>query len=595
MANKRSLWSEIQMKNAIKAVLEENVSQKTAAKQFNVPRQTLRRYLEKTRSGQPFHLKEKLGRKTVLTVQQEKELVNVLLDMEQKLFGVSIKDVKKHVFYYCSKNGIENPFNQNKRQAGKDWLKDFLKRNPELSIRKPEAVSIQRAIGFNKHKVKIFFDNLKKLLFSEKGTMLIPPENIYNVDESGFTTVHKPGKVLAKKGKKSVGAMTSGEKGKNVTVVCCVSAVGHYIPPLFIFPRVRLRPEFLDRGPVGAIGAATPSGWINEEVFEKWFDHFLKIVVPGGRSDPVLLILDGHTSHTRNLGVIEKAKKNNVILLSLPSHCTHKLQPLDVAVFKSINIFYDQAAETWMTQHPGRTVTEKDIPELFKSAYEKGATIKNAASGFAKCGIFPFNPEVFTDEDFVAAENMSRKNESESARELQDHHLEEDTEKENNYVSQPQDRNFEDLEKTPEKEIATTSTVIDDSVSFTELMPVPVERRTAEQRKRKVAHSEVLTSTPYKEELKQALEKKQKPRIPRRKELAENSKQADPQKHILRSRQVLSTQNDKSDDAACIFCEEMYSITGGTWIRCMTCQQWAHTDCAGVDLKTKIYVCDLCQ
>jgi hypothetical protein len=39
-----------------------------------------------------------------------------------------------------------------------------------------------------------------------------------------------------------------------------------------------MRPDLLDKGPSGAVGGASPSGWINEELFEKWFDHFLKTV-----------------------------------------------------------------------------------------------------------------------------------------------------------------------------------------------------------------------------------------------------------------------------------------------------------------------------
>ncbi|XP_018577885.1 jerky protein-like [Anoplophora glabripennis] len=224
------------------------------------------------------------------------------------------------------------------------------------------------------------------------------PENMFNVDDSGYTTVHKPGKVIAKKGKKYVGSLTSAEKGKTITVVCCVSAVGQYIPPMFVSPRVRMRPDLLDKGPAEAIGVANPSVWINEELFGVWFDHFLKLVRPASRPEPVLINLDGHTSHTKNLTLIEKARENNVVLLSLPSHCTHRLQPLDVAVFKSINTFYDQAVATWLAQHPGKIVTEKEIPELFMIGYGKGGTIKNAVSGFKKCGIFPFDLEVFTEE-----------------------------------------------------------------------------------------------------------------------------------------------------------------------------------------------------
>ncbi|KAK2151429.1 hypothetical protein LSH36_363g01008 [Paralvinella palmiformis] len=56
--------------------------------------------------------------------------------------------------------------------------------------------------------------------------------NIFNVDESGFTIFHKPGKVLAKNGMKDNGTITSAEKGQTVTVVTRVSATGVYIPPM---------------------------------------------------------------------------------------------------------------------------------------------------------------------------------------------------------------------------------------------------------------------------------------------------------------------------------------------------------------------------
>lgn len=126
-------------------------------------------------------------------------------------------------------------------------------------------------------------------------------ENIFNVDETGISVNQKPKRILAKKGKKSVGIVTSVEKGKTITAVCCVSAAGAYCPPFLIFPRKRFKAELLDGGPAGAIGVANESGWINEEVFLQWFEHFLKVFQPQHRSCPSLLIMDGHASHTNSL------------------------------------------------------------------------------------------------------------------------------------------------------------------------------------------------------------------------------------------------------------------------------------------------------
>ena len=49
---------------------------------------------------------------------------------------------------------------------------------------------------------------------------------------------------------------------------------------------------------------------------------------------PVLLLKDGHASHT-TIEVIELARANNVYILCLSAHTIHVLQPLDVGIFKS--------------------------------------------------------------------------------------------------------------------------------------------------------------------------------------------------------------------------------------------------------------------
>jgi len=85
------------------------------------------------------------------------------------------------------------------------------------------------------------------------------------VDFHGFIN---PRKLLQKKEKKNVVALTSGEKGKTVTVVCCISATGTYVPPMFVFSRVRMKQSLMDHSPAGAVGTSTKSGWINDESFD---------------------------------------------------------------------------------------------------------------------------------------------------------------------------------------------------------------------------------------------------------------------------------------------------------------------------------------
>lgn len=52
-------------------------------------------------------------------------------------------------------------------------------------------------------------------------------------------------------------------------------------------------------------------------------------------------------------------------------------------------------------------ITPYDLAELFNRAYSIVATIQKGISGFATTDIFPLNPNIFTDEDYLAAFTMN--------------------------------------------------------------------------------------------------------------------------------------------------------------------------------------------
>ena len=92
--------------------------------------------------------------------------------------------------------------------AGVDWLRGFRKRNPSISLRIPEATSAARASAFNKPQVQKYFRCLTATIDEFK----FEPQQIWNVDESGFTTVpSQHPKIFATKGRKQVGILTSAE------------------------------------------------------------------------------------------------------------------------------------------------------------------------------------------------------------------------------------------------------------------------------------------------------------------------------------------------------------------------------------------------
>lgn len=136
-------------------------------------------------------------------------------------------------------------------------LKGFLLRHPELTVRTPEPTSAVRAMGFNQPVVNLFYELLKKCL----DTHNFKPQQIFNVDESGLSNVAKRrAKIIAQKGRRQVGKLSSAEIGQNVTVTICFSAAGFYVPPLLIFPRARINPDFQEGTPSGSLVVCHPSG-----------------------------------------------------------------------------------------------------------------------------------------------------------------------------------------------------------------------------------------------------------------------------------------------------------------------------------------------
>lgn len=180
-------------------------------------------------------------------------------------YGLTTTGVRKLAFEYGTRLEVEMPSNWSEYSlAGKDWLHGFMKRHTNLSLRKPQATSLARATSFNRHNVKMFFDNLQAVF----DRVSIEPHRIWNMDETGITTVHKPPRVVGQRGTKQIGQMVSAERGTLVTLALAVSAGGTAMPPFYVFPFAKFKSHFLGGGDdYGAAGAANPSGWMKTEQF----------------------------------------------------------------------------------------------------------------------------------------------------------------------------------------------------------------------------------------------------------------------------------------------------------------------------------------
>lgn len=455
-------------------------------------------------------------------------------------------------FEIAETNKLKTRFNRDTKSAGKEWFTGFMKRHPELSLRQPELTSQARACGFNKVVVHKFFDVLETIVDKHK----ITAERIFNMDETSQTVVQRPEKIIAKKGKHQVGAITSCERGQNVTGVYAVSASGLYVPPMLIYPRKRMKESLSFGAPPGTIFCCQDKGWMNAEVFRHWIEHFVAVVKPSTQ-EKVLLILDGHSSHTQSLAAIEVARRHGIIMLSLPSHCTHRMQPLDVAFFKPLNTYFGSAIGTKLRENPGRRLTTEHIASLVGMAFPRAATMETAINGFRATGLWPVDRHVFTDADFAPS----------AVTDQPEAQQESDTASAATAVSIPGPSH------APQEDRPTQNYVPAHIIS-----PIPSSSADGSRRnvrKRHTASGVLLTGTPHKKTL-------------------ETSKSAAPKcRGQLFGTKARPEKSGATTDTetCCLVCGECYQ---DDWIQCETCKGWSHEHCA--ELTNDIYYyCDLCS
>ncbi|XP_043465707.1 uncharacterized protein LOC122500710 isoform X2 [Leptopilina heterotoma] len=367
--------NENQLKEAITSV-KKGTGIRKAADDFKVNYQILRSNINCSKENSY----------KVFSNEQETALMKYLLKSSAMFYGLSTRDVRCLAFSFAKRLNLSMPKSwEDNKIAGADWLIGFMKRHSDLSLRKPQATSLARATSFNRHNVSMFYGNLAVVMDELK----VLPQHIWNMDESGVTTVQRPERVIAQRGVKQVGKLTSAERGQLVTIALAVSATGSSIPPFFIFPRVRFQPRFLDGASPGSTGTANISGWMNADSFLMFLQHF-QSCIGASKDQPKLLLLDNHESHL-SIQALDYCVEHGIHLVSFPPHCTHKLQPLDRSVFGPFKSAVNRSFDAWMRNHRGRTITIADIPFLLNEPYKVSVTPSNIQAGFECTGIYPFN------------------------------------------------------------------------------------------------------------------------------------------------------------------------------------------------------------
>lgn len=240
---------------------------------------------------------------------------------------------------------------------------------------------------------------------------VLDPDLIFNIDETMAVPKDMPKSVVADA---SLPEVHTNQVKNTVlyTLVTCVSASGKVLFSLWILRKPRTKnvthmgihvpPDQDTRAnrsnrsfPI--YYAATPSGYMNAELWKSLLTIFLALIEPLqglGRGKRAVLFVDGCSSH-RKADTIEPLAKSNVLVIYFPSNTSHILQPLDGYVFAC---YKPRVRSSVRALSLIALVTNESknnfILSISIEAAKKSFTMESIIRSFKDRGIYPWDPEL---------------------------------------------------------------------------------------------------------------------------------------------------------------------------------------------------------
>jgi hypothetical protein len=141
----------------------------------------------------------------------------------------------------------------------------------------------------------------------------------------------------------------------HVTVGATANLSGDFLDPTFLFvgaqsSKPKLTKQLRDLGfenPLVLMKKGKAS--MDVTLLSEYLAWFATELVRKGYEGQHILMVDNHDSHERSRP-IETAMRNNLIIFTFPSHCTHLVQMLDVSFFKSLKSHYKKVCKQWLDE-----------------------------------------------------------------------------------------------------------------------------------------------------------------------------------------------------------------------------------------------------
>ncbi|XP_074107710.1 uncharacterized protein LOC141532976 [Cotesia typhae] len=341
------------------------MSLRKAAVAFGVPVATLGR----KKNLDPGETKSKTGPGTVLSDDKEKQIVTWILHRAEIGAPVTKSELLDNIQKYVKKTLFKDD------RPSRHWYENFRRTHPELSIRKPQKLSMTRA-AVTQEDLQDWFAN-NKIYLERKDLLSILPSRIFNCDESSIQLCPDAESVLAAKGTRAVYKIVDGGK-KASTVLFMYRADGIRGPPMLLYSYKRAVPKkIIENTPNGWGIGISDNGWMTTKTFYEYITNvFYPWLVKENTEFPVIVYMDNDSSHL-NLPLVNFCREKKIELIMLPPNSTHIMQPLDISFFHPFKESWRKCVPKWKNEQSETSVTKENFPLVLQYTLDNMPNAEN--------------------------------------------------------------------------------------------------------------------------------------------------------------------------------------------------------------------------
>ncbi len=353
----------------------------TAAQAFEVPVQTLQRWLVETHTS----LFERKSHGYVLNIKQRETICIYLTRLNKLSISARLRHLRGAANFLLQQTNLVNS-----SRVEQHWPVRFLQQNPQFFKRKQTSLAADRKTSLTVDVTKQHFYDFRDVLTK----YAIQSNDIWNMNESGFRIeVERDHLVITLIKKKSLRAIDS-EVRDLVSDVKAISAEREKILLMLIILEINILNKWAQENDLNndLLLATTEFEYSNDEKIFDWLKHFdfhsRKTQVEAHR----LLIMNNYEYHLI-YEFLQYIEFHNIVIFTLSSHSTHVTQSLNVRIFQLMKHYHSEVIDETIRLE-STSFNKQNFLAFFISLRVKIFTESNIRSTFKHTELVSYSSKV---------------------------------------------------------------------------------------------------------------------------------------------------------------------------------------------------------